>query len=167
MNWEEIYRPLVGASLSGLAFMCIGADAVRVVANSLGSPSMWFAGAVHLGFDGHGDHYVTQGENADGGFLTASAALNWLPFSLTDIPVWTGSWSELLGAKLKAVTLYGEDAAHVGAAHYEFLGGSRAMDLWVSIGLEDVDAIGDGDELYVSQAPHHTLKTLKRIEAIA
>jgi hypothetical protein len=166
MSWQETYQPLIGARLSGMAFMCIGADALRVVANSLGSPSLWFAGALRFGFDGHEDNFVTTGADNGSGFLSVSAKADWLPYSLADIPIWTGSWSEFLEARLGSVALYGLDAA-VASVNYKFeRNGTPGMELWASVGLEDMDAIGDGDELYVSRRPHHQIYELSPMEVI-
>jgi hypothetical protein len=164
---REFYAPALGRKVIGLSFMAIGGDTLQALAVQNGSPAGWFSGAVRLGFEGCDDIYLIWKNVASGdSFLCVSHSLDWKPFSLSELPVWDGSWSEFIGSTLTAVEFHSLDGTNLSAVGHRFAKSSVPSELWVCVGNEQMSEVGEGDDIFVSQRPPKGLSSLKQLAEI-
>lgn len=144
--------------------MAIGADTLQALAVSNGAPSGWFSGAVRLAFEGREDIFLTWKNAASGDcFLSASRAVEWKPFALAEFPVWTGSWSELIGCELESANFYAAQGGSLAAVRHQFMKQSAPNELWICVGNEQFNEVGEGNDIFVSQRPPTGLTALTQI----
>lgn len=166
MTWRATFEPLIGKTLEGFALKPIIGDLTRVV-SELAQPTIWYSGAIRLGFSGCSETALTWKSTTGGDcYLAVGTDESWRPFSLADLPMgFEERWAGAVGAVLSAVSIYRltDSDAGVGAVCQQF---SNSRALWVAVGREESEVLGEGDDLCVSLKRPNGMDALSLSETI-